>query len=793
MKTTRVLDYGQDLRKRLWLAVLLTCLAVAPVGAAEYAFIELDADGLENLGPGWTYEGWLIVAGAPVSSGTFTVGANGSLSQSHFAVHVDHADQVDAFVLTIEPVPDADPAPSAVHLLAGDFANGAAEAVVGHPAALGDDFQAASGPYILNAPSGGGNAEYFNGIWWLDPSAGPGPTLDLPALPDGWMYEGWVVGSEGPMTTGRFLSASGADSDGAGITGGPAAFPPFPGQDYVNPPADLTGGYAAVISIEPEPDTSADPFTLKPLVDMNIEALGAGVPQDMANNASSFPTLDVTLLETMDMMETAHLSLNLQGLEDLGPHAVYEGWLIVGGSAVSTGVFTVDQDGHPSQSYFPTHVSSLNNIDAFVLTIEPVPDTDPGPSAVHLLGGDFAGSAASLSIDHGAALGTDFSQASGSYILAAPSAGGAAEYNNGIWWLDPAAGPDASLILPELPDGWVYEGWVASADGPVTTGRFTMPSGMDSDGAGPAAGPESGPPFPGQDFVNPPTDLTSGFAAVISVEPEPDNSGAPFTLKPLMDPSIDDVGEGVLQPMSQNLGNLPMGYAKLLQTADIVAGAHTLGLNNTLWQTDLEVYNGSGMPTMFTVQLLMGGQANPMPETMTFQLDGFASVRYADAFSSIFGYEGSGALRVLVAGDDVKVATRTYTTSEAGSYGQAIPSSSEGRALNFGSSGVLTQLSYSTDGDAGFRSNIGFLNAGMAPVEAYADLYSGDGTYLGTIHASLAALEQRQVTNAFAQVTDQDVEIGYAIVWTDTPGGSFFAYGSVVDNQTGDSIFVAAQ
>jgi hypothetical protein len=48
-------------------------------------------------------------------------------------------------------------------------------------------------------------------------------------------------------------------------------------------------GKAAVITIEPEPDNSADPFTLKPLVDMNIEDVGLGGSQDMVNNAGTFP------------------------------------------------------------------------------------------------------------------------------------------------------------------------------------------------------------------------------------------------------------------------------------------------------------------------------------------------------------------------------------------------------------------------------------------------------------------------------------------------------------------------
>ena len=777
----------------LFLLTLVACLVVAPMAGAEVANLQLDSSGLEDLGPGWAYEGWLIEGGMPISTGTFTVAADGTPSQMYFSAQVADVDQIAAFVLSIEPSPDSDPAPSSVKLLGGEFASGMAQATVAHPAALGDDFSAATGSYILNAPSGGGAAEFFQGIWWLDPSTGPGPTLDLPALPAGWVYEGWVASSAGPVSTGRFSSVEGVDSDGAGITGGPAAFPPFPGQDFVNPPTDLTDGFAAVISIEPVPDNSSGPFTLKPLVDGMIDDVGAGVPQDMGNVAINFPTATVTLLDSSSQMETAHLRLSLSGLEDLGSDYAYEGWLIVDGMAISSGVFTVDGDGQMSQSYFPTQVSDLDAIAAFVLTIEPMPDSDPSPSAVHLLGGDVINGKAALSIGHAAAIGDDFSSASGSYILNAPSAGGAADYSNGIWWLDPATGPGPTLGLPVLPEGWAYEGWVAGAEGPVSTGRFTMAEGADSDGAGPDGGAEAFPPFPGQDFVDPAKVLTDGYAAVISVEPEPDNSGAPFAIKPLLDRMIDDVGAGVPQPMALNLGSIPSGSAVLLRAADILAGANTAGLNDTLWETDLEIHNGSTAATSFIVQLLEANQANTSPQSMTFELGAYSSVRYENSMDSLFDFEGTGAFRVLVESDDVKVTSRTYTRSSEGSYGQAIQAHSESDGLTFGQTGRLIQLSYSEETDSGFRTNIGFLNAGMDEVDVFADLYDRDGSFLGTISVSLDSLEQRQITNAFSMVTDQPVDVGYAVVWTDSAGGSFYAYASVVDNQSGDAVFVAVQ
>lgn len=283
----------------LWLIVglvLVTFAAALPVSAAGIVQLHLSFAGLENLGSGWAYEGWLIVDGAPVSTGVFTIDDSSSPSATIFAVQASDASKATAFVLTIEPSPDTDPAPSAVHVLGGDMLDGTADLSTDHAAALGDDFGGASGSYILSAPSGGGSAPYENGIWWLDPSAGPGPSLNLPALPEGWMYEGWVVGAEGPISTGRFLTPDGADSDGAGPDAGPDPAPPFPGQDFVDLARDLTDGYAAVISIEPEPDNSADPFAFKPLLDMDIEDVGAGVLQAMSNNASALPSGTATVI-----------------------------------------------------------------------------------------------------------------------------------------------------------------------------------------------------------------------------------------------------------------------------------------------------------------------------------------------------------------------------------------------------------------------------------------------------------------------------------------------------------------
>ncbi|MEM7037645.1 MAG: anti-sigma factor, partial [Bacteroidota bacterium] len=225
------------------------------------------------------------------------------------------------------------------------------------------------------------------------------------------------------------------------------------------------------------------------------------------------------------------LTLNLSGLEDLGSDYAYEGWLIVDGNPVSTGTFTVDGDGHLSQTQFDVTKANLEDATSFVLSIEPVPDSDPAPAATKILSGDFSGSSASVNTG----LVADFSGAAGRFILATPTTTATNDDLSGVWFIDNGA---AGLTLPTLADGWAYEGWAVINGTPVSTGTFTATDAADD--SAPFSGTDAaGPSFPGEDFIMNapsgltfPTDLTN-MPIVVSVEPVPDNNDGPFTLKPL--------------------------------------------------------------------------------------------------------------------------------------------------------------------------------------------------------------------------------------------------------------------
>lgn len=232
------------------------------------------------------------------------------------------------------------------------------------------------------------------------------------------------------------------------------------------------------------------------------------------------------------------MELNISGLEDLGNDFVYEGWIIVNDTPVTTGVFEVDGNGNLSRTTFSVPANLLGAATTFVLTIEPADDPDPGPSNVRILSGNFNGDTAAINTG----IIGDLENVSGTFFLRTPTDETGTNNGNdeyGVWFGTPGMPPAPSLQVPELPEGWIYEGWVVvNGSGPISTGTFRETDSADNDST--FSGIYPGPPIPGEDFFN---NAPEGFTfpldirqqtIVISIEPVPDNSPVPFLLKPLV-------------------------------------------------------------------------------------------------------------------------------------------------------------------------------------------------------------------------------------------------------------------
>lgn len=537
--------------------------------------LELSVADFDPLTDGFHYEGWAIVGGAPVTTGKFNIDGSGQIvdldgnlvPHGRFPVPTDISTASD-IVITIEPDGDVDTVPAATKFLGGSVVDNETNLSVAHGSSLGDDFSSATGKYILATPTNGANTNENSGIWFLDNSSGsPVAGLSLPVLPAGWNYEGWVVFNGTPVTTGTFTSVDVAD-DAAPFSGAIAG-PPFPGEDFLmNAPSGLTfpddlAGKTAVISIEPSPDNSTAPFTLKPLVGAIPSDATDHTVYEMSNEAGGFPTASAKIVRPVAGLALPNLPAGWK----------YEGWVVIDGTPVTTGLF-VDPVGadesapfsgseagppYPGEDFLANAPEGLTfPVDlagrTAVISVEPSPDDSPAPFALKPLVGEIPGNA----VDH-----TVYNMDNNS-----------GSFPNGTATV--SASPTAGLGLPDLPSGWKYEGWVVINGIPVTTGTFTSLNSIDD--SAPFSGTEGGPPFPGEDFLQNapeglsfPTDL-SGTTAVISIEPFPDDSPSPFTLKPLVSMIPDPATDHTNYTMTNNAENFPSGSAEIQTTTAVEPG-----------------------------------------------------------------------------------------------------------------------------------------------------------------------------------------------------------------------------
>jgi hypothetical protein len=278
--------------------------------------------------------------------------------------------------------------------------------------------------------------------------------------------------------------------------------------------------------------------------------------------------------------ERSGIDLVVQGLVPLTGGFHYEGWVVLDDEHHSTGPFNVAPDGvlvdlEDTMILDPfTADVDFADASAFFVTIErgergergePRDEAARTPSDSRLLGGELVDGVAELTVTDEHAVGADLSGAGGVFILATPSGPGVNE-RSGVWFITLAGEP--GLSLPELPDGWTYQGWVTIEGTPVSTGRFDDPAAPDD--ASPHSGDAYVPPVPGEDFLHdPPEGLTfptdlRGERVFVTIEPEPDIGPEPFFLTLRAHKGPDDAFAHVEMVLTNRSAEFPTATATLL-------------------------------------------------------------------------------------------------------------------------------------------------------------------------------------------------------------------------------------
>jgi PKD repeat protein len=208
--------------------------------------------------------------------------------------------------------------------------------------------------------------------------------------------------------------------------------------------------------------------------------------------------------------------------------------------------------------------------------------------------------------------------------------------------------------------------------------------------------------------------------------------------------------------------------------------ARVPGARGTFWRSDVVIFNPTGTPMTLGLKLTGGTQ----PErSLTIASGETATIE--DVVTWLGEGNAQGPLRINVSGNSYSplVSTRTYTTREAdgGTYGQWIEAfgSEQFRNVTF-----VTGLR----SDSSFRTNVGLVNRSDAPVGATVALINTVGvvTAVPVVVPARGSL-QLPAGALFPQVDTSALGVFSVKVESAEPLSS---YGSVIDNGSGDPVFI---
>jgi len=215
--------------------------------------------------------------------------------------------------------------------------------------------------------------------------------------------------------------------------------------------------------------------------------------------------------------------------------------------------------------------------------------------------------------------------------------------------------------------------------------------------------------------------------------------------------------------------------------------AHLAGAANSLWRSDVRIFQpGEGDDNASVVLTYYAGNtANPTPVTKVVSIGANRIVALDDLLQSTFNIsDGSGGLRIQ-ASSALLVTSRTYNQSAAGTFGQDVPAVAVSNALSATATALFSGLS-----DSGYRTNTGFFNMTSTPIDLTLTLKRPDGSVQATKPFHLDGNMMTQV-NLFAFMGAGGTATASLAV-SGSGNGSYLGYASIVDNNSGDPVYVPA-
>lgn len=239
--------------------------------------------------------------------------------------------------------------------------------------------------------------------------------------------------------------------------------------------------------------------------------------------------------------------------------------------------------------------------------------------------------------------------------------------------------------------------------------------------------------------------------------------------------------------------------------------AHQDGALNTRWRSDLILHYPGAGGSEVRVEWLPYGQANEDPRFVRLWLNAGETKVVNDVVATLFQAEGNGAIRVVWLGEERGFARgRTYNETASGTFGQAVegfgwedgvdrcyvPENESDDPNNEPSSWQneeemwLVGLADSGNDANGFRTNVGLQNLWRNEAEVEVVWMGANGRELGRRQVHLRAFEGVQWFRPLRELGLGPLEGVTAVVRVLTGDTRVAAYASVVDNRTGDGVYV---
>jgi PKD repeat protein len=235
------------------------------------------------------------------------------------------------------------------------------------------------------------------------------------------------------------------------------------------------------------------------------------------------------------------------------------------------------------------------------------------------------------------------------------------------------------------------------------------------------------------------------------------------------------------------------------------AVAHNKGEAGTVWRTSVQLTNTDDEAHSTEIKFFPKGGAVPG----TFRSISLApgqSARTEDLiewiYSPLIAPDASGVVRIApgdASGVMPAVAARTYNLTANGTFGQDVPPLQGSMGIVKGGENERMFITGMSSADVA-RTNLGFVClSDTQGVDFAVYFYDGDGNLLNpegkpyTFALGANGWDQDKLENRFKNFFKQDLPANLEVISAEIvvrTGGPGFAYASVIDNITGDPIFV---